>query len=121
MGFVKAVDGVDFTIRRGETFGLVGESGCGKTTIGKSILRLTDATAGQIFFNGKDLLRLDKEELRKERRHVQMIFQDPYGSLNPRMTVGELIGEPMIKHGVAKGAENLRRVKELLEIVGLES
>ncbi len=103
VGYVKAVDGVDFTINRGETFGLVGESGCGKTTIGKSILRLTEATDGQILFDGKDILKLSKEELRQERRHMQIIFQDPYGSLNPRMMVGELIGEPMIKHRTAVG------------------
>jgi oligopeptide transport system ATP-binding protein len=120
VGYVKAVDGVDFTISRGETFGLVGESGCGKTTIGKSILRLTEATNGQILFDGKDILKLDKEELRQERRHMQIIFQDPYGSLNPRMTVGELIGEPMLKHRTAMGKENERRVKELMEICELD-
>lgn len=119
VGYVKAVDGVDFTINRGETFGLVGESGCGKTTIGKSILRLIDVSDGHMCFNGRDFLKLNKEELRKERQHIQMIFQDPYGSLNPRMTVGELIGEPMIKHGLARGEENTRRARELMEIVGL--
>jgi oligopeptide transport system ATP-binding protein len=119
VGYVKAVDGVDFTINRGETFGLVGESGCGKTTIGKSILRLTEVTGGQILFDGKDILKLSKEELRQERRHMQIIFQDPYGSLNPRMMVGELIGEPMIKHRTAVGKENERRVKELMEICDL--
>jgi oligopeptide transport system ATP-binding protein len=119
VGYVKAVDGVDFTIHRGETFGLVGESGCGKTTIGKSILRLTEATDGQVLFDGKDILKLSKEELRQERRHMQIIFQDPYGSLNPRMTAGELIGEPMIKHRTAVGKENERRVKELMEICDL--
>ena len=119
IGYVKAVDGVDFTIHRGETFGLVGESGCGKTTIGKSILRLTEVTDGQILFDGKDILKLSKAELRQERRHIQIIFQDPYGSLNPRMMVGELIGEPMIKHRTAVGKENERRVKELMEICDL--
>lgn len=119
VGYVKAVDGVDFTIRRGETFGLVGESGCGKTTVGKSVLRLTEASDGQVLFAGRDLLKLDKEELRQARRHMQIIFQDPYGSLNPRMTVGELIGEPMIKHGIARGEENIRRVRELMDVVGL--
>jgi oligopeptide transport system ATP-binding protein len=119
VGYVKAVDGVDFVIHRGETFGLVGESGCGKTTIGKSILRLTDVTDGRILFDGQDLLKLNKEELRHARRHLQIIFQDPYGSLNPRMTVGELIGEPMKKHRTALGKENERRVKELMEICDL--
>jgi oligopeptide transport system ATP-binding protein len=118
-GYVKAVDGVDFMIKRGETFGLVGESGCGKTTVGKSILRLIEATGGQILFDGKDILKLNKEELRQERRHMQIIFQDPYGSLNPRMMVGELIGEPMKKHRTAMGKENERRVKELMEICDL--
>jgi oligopeptide transport system ATP-binding protein len=120
VGFVKAVDGVDFIIGHRETFGLVGESGCGKTTIGKSVLRLTEATDGQILFDGKDILKLDAEELRRERRHMQIIFQDPYGSLNPRMTVGELIGEPMLKHKTAMGKENERRVKELMEICELD-
>lgn len=119
VGHIKAVDGVDFNIRRGETFGLVGESGCGKTTIGKSILRLIDVTGGELLFDGKDFLKLDKEELRKERRHIQMIFQDPYGSLNPRMTVCELISEPMVKHNILTGAASIERVKELMEIVGL--
>ena len=119
VGYVKAVDGVDFSIGHGETFGLVGESGCGKTTIGKSILRLTEPTGGSVLFEGRDLLKLNRDELRQERRNMQIIFQDPYGSLNPRMTVGELIGEPMIKHGLATGGANLIRVKELMEIVGL--
>ena len=90
VGYVKAVDGVDFSIRHGETFGLVGESGCGKTTIGKSVLRLTEATDGQIIFDCIDILKLEKEELRKTRRHMQIIFQDPYGSLNPRMMVNTI-------------------------------
>jgi oligopeptide/dipeptide ABC transporter ATP-binding protein len=119
VGYVKAVDGVDFSIGYGETFGLVGESGCGKTTIGKSILRLTEPTGGQVMFDGRDLLQMDKETLRQERRNMQIIFQDPYGSLNPRMTVGELIGEPMIKHNLATGEANRNRAKELMEIVGL--
>jgi len=121
VGYVKAVDGVDFSIRHGETFGLVGESGCGKTTIGKSVLRLTEATDGQIIFDCIDILKLEKEELRKTRRHMQIIFQDPYGSLNPRMMVSELIGEPMIKHGINTGEENTKRVKDLMEIVGLNT
>lgn len=119
VGYVKAVDGVDFSIGHGETFGLVGESGCGKTTIGKSILRLTEPTEGSVIFNGSDLLGLGKEELRKQRRNMQIIFQDPYGSLNPRMTIRELIGEPMLKHGIVKNDGISARVKELMEIVGL--
>lgn len=121
VGHVKAVDGVDFVIRKRETFGLVGESGCGKTTIGKSLLRLVDVSGGELLFDGQDLLKLQGEELRRQRRHIQMIFQDPYGSLNPRMTVGQLIGEPMAKHGIAFGSENAKRVRELMEIVGLNS
>lgn len=119
VGHVKAVDGVSFQIGHGETFGLVGESGCGKTTIGKSILRLTEPTGGNVLFEGRDLLTMDKEELRRQRRNMQIIFQDPYGSLNPRMTVGELISEPMLKHGLAKSGQTSVRVKELMEIVGL--
>ena len=119
VGYVKAVDGVDFSIGQGETFGLVGESGCGKTTIGKSILRLTEPTDGSVLFEGRDLLQLQREELRRERRNMQIIFQDPYGSLNPRMTVGELIAEPMLKHGLAQAGQIFDRVRELMEIVGL--
>jgi oligopeptide/dipeptide ABC transporter ATP-binding protein len=118
-GYVKAVDSVDFFIHSGETFGLVGESGCGKTTIGKTLLRLVEATGGEMLFNGQDFFKLSREELRQQRRHIQMIFQDPYGSLNPRMTVGQLIGEPMAKHGIVRGRENIERAKELMEIVGL--
>ena len=119
VGHVKAVDGVNFAIHHGETFGLVGESGCGKTTIGRTILRLTGATEGQIFFNGQDLLSLDRESLRQQRQNLQIIFQDPFGSLNPRMTIGELIGEPMIKFDLAQGEESVNRVKNLMEIVGI--
>lgn len=119
VGYIKAIDSVDFTIHSGETFGLVGESGCGKTTIGKSILRLIEPTDGQVIFDGKDVLKLNAEDLRKERQRMQIIFQDPYGSLNPRMTVGELIGEPMKKFNIANGEMNTKRVKELMEIVGL--
>jgi len=120
VGHVKAVDGVDFDIRRGETLGLVGESGCGKTTTGRCILQLERASAGQILFNGKDLAGLDRNGLREMRRHVQVIFQDPYSSLNPRMKVGEIIDEPMRVHGTEPDkAKRNRRVRELLAKVGL--
>ncbi len=116
---VKAVDGLDFTIKRGETLGLVGESGCGKSTTGRTILQLYRPTGGEVLFEGKDLAKLDGEHLRKMRRHMQMIFQDPYASLNPRMTVGDIIGEPLEVHNLAKGKEKKEQVQELLQVVGL--
>jgi oligopeptide transport system ATP-binding protein len=116
---VKAVDDVSFDIYRGETLGLVGESGCGKTTTARVLLRLEPATSGAVYFEGRDILKLTRAQMREVRREMQIIFQDPYASLNPRMTVGEIIAEPLVVHGVAKGAERERRVRELLEVVGL--
>ena len=118
-GDVKAVDGVNLTIRRGETLGLVGESGCGKSTTGRTILQLERPTEGQVVFDGRDLTQLKGEELRRMRRHFQMIFQDPYASLNPRMTVGDIVGEPLEIHHLTKRAQTRERVQELLQIVGL--
>ncbi|MEW6524579.1 MAG: dipeptide ABC transporter ATP-binding protein [Bacillota bacterium] len=117
--WVKAVDGVDMFIRRGETVGLVGESGCGKTTLGRVILRLLPPTSGKVIFDGRDVFSLDREEMRKLRREMQIIFQDPYASLNPRMTVGDIIGEPLLVHGVSRSSEREKQVRELLEVVGL--
>lgn len=119
VGAVKAVDGVSFHINRGETLGLVGESGCGKSTTGRLILRLIEATSGEIIFEGKNILKLGREEMRELRKDMQIIFQDPYASLNPRMTVGDIIGEPMEIHRIARGREKDKRVRELLEVVGL--
>ncbi len=116
---VKAVDGLDFEIRKGETLGLVGESGCGKSTTGRTILQLYRPTEGNVVFQGKDLAALKGEDLRKMRRNMQMIFQDPYASLNPRMTVGDIIGEPLEVHNIAKGKDKKARVEDLLKVVGL--
>ena len=117
---LKAVDGVEFAIRDGETLGLVGESGCGKTTVGRLILRLLEPTEGKVFFDGRDLSLCPRRELRALRRRMQIIFQDPYGSLNPRMNVGKIVGEPLIRHGLAKGRECVDKVAELLSLVGLD-
>jgi len=119
IGHVRAVDGITFALRRGKTLGLVGESGCGKTTAGRTILRLIPATAGQVVFEGQRVFDLQEGALRRLRRHMQIIFQDPYGSLNPRMTIGGIIGEPLRVHGLARGRELEDRVAQLLEHVGL--
>jgi oligopeptide/dipeptide ABC transporter ATP-binding protein len=117
---IKAVDGVSFTIRRGETLGLVGESGCGKTTTGRCILQLEKPTSGQVIFEGRDLTTASDAELRKVRRRLQVIFQDPYSSLNPRMTVGQIIAEPLAVHGLVRDrAARAARVRELLGHAGL--
>ena len=119
IGYVKAVDGVSFTIRPGQTLGLVGESGCGKTTVARSIMRLVPATAGQVIFNESDILSLDKRKLRRLRRQMSIIFQDPFGSLNPRMTVGNIIGEPLKVQKKLAGSELTKTVALLLSRVGL--
>lgn len=119
VGYVKAVDGVDITIREGETMGLVGESGCGKSTTGRTILRLIEPTDGEVIFKGKNVFKLNKHQMRHLRREMQIIFQDPYASLNPRMTVGDIIGEPLEIHRLAFGKKREERVLELLEVVGL--
>jgi len=119
VGAVHAVDDISFDIYQGETLGLVGESGCGKSTTGRTILQLYKPTAGHVYFEGVDLTTLKSEEMRKARRNMQMIFQDPYASLNPRMTVGEIIGEPLVIHNVLRGKAVDERVQELLALVGL--
>ena len=119
VGAVHAVDGVSFDVKRGETLGLVGESGCGKSTTGRTILQLYKPTSGNVSFDGTDLVKLKGEQMRQMRRRMQMIFQDPYASLNPRMTVAQLVGEPLIVHSVATGAEIAERVAHLLELVNL--
>ena len=117
--WVKAVDDVSFDIQDGETLGVVGESGCGKSTLGRTILRMQEATAGDIFFDGDNIAALDKEALRIKRREMQLIFQDPFSSLNPRMTVGDIIGEPLEIHLSLEREERKKRVEELLGVVGL--
>ena len=118
-GEVKAVDDISFFIRKGETLGLVGESGCGKTTTGRSILKLEEPTSGSVIFDGKNLIEMEGEELRRMRSQMQPIFQDPFASLNPRMNVGDIIGEPLEVHNLAKGKELTDKVNDLLEKVGL--
>jgi oligopeptide transport system ATP-binding protein len=119
VGAVHAVDGISFDVHRGETLGLVGESGCGKSTTGRAILQLYTPTSGEVDFEGVDIIKLRGEELRHTRRKMQMIFQDPYASLNPRMSIGEIVGEPLIVHNIASGKEVDDRVAHLLELVKL--
>lgn len=118
-GIIHAVEGVSFSVEKGEIFGLVGESGCGKSTLGRVVARLIEPTSGNIIFDGRDITHLKSKELKSVRRELQIIFQDPYASLNPRMPVGEIIGEALTIHGIAKGAEKTEKVKQLIDIVGL--
>jgi oligopeptide transport system ATP-binding protein len=120
VGAVKAVDGISFKVPRGETVGLVGESGCGKSTTGLAIIRLNPITEGRVRFDGRDLAQLKGEDMRHLRQKMQMVFQDPYASLNPRMTVEDIVGEPLEVHGLAQGAARRERVQELLQVVGLD-
>ena len=121
VGYVKAVDGISFQLKRGETLGIVGESGCGKSTAGRTILRLHEITGGKVLFNGKDIAKLSKKELRKKSLEMQMVFQDPYSSLNPRMTVGQIIGEALTDHKLMNKTQAKEKVQEIMEVCGLPS
>lgn len=121
IGEMKAVDGLTFHVKEGETLGIVGESGCGKSTTGRMLLRLIEPTDGKILFDNQDLLALPSKEMRKVRRNIQMIFQDPYASLNPRHTVEKILEEPLIVHGIGNSSERKKKVREMLEVVGLSA
>ncbi|WP_456273140.1 ABC transporter ATP-binding protein [Bacillus sp. AK031] len=119
-GYVKAVDDISFSVRKGETFSLVGESGSGKSTLGRAVLRLHEPTSGEIHFEGKEITNLPSREMRKLRREMQIIYQDPFGSLDPRMSIGDIVGEPLDVHRIVRGKQRDERIDELLELVGLD-